>query len=107
MPCSKAWPQAWPGGDTGTILIELHPALLAERGVAADRCCARLRAAGYSGWAVQPFSVGNPSRRPFRTLPLAALITPGETVEPTDPWPHMLWTLEDLGPSREGARGDD
>ena len=89
------------------LLIELHPALLAERGVAVDRCCARLRAAGYSGWAVNhsPSAVRRAAR--FRTLPLAVLITPGETVEPTDPWPHMLWTLEDLGPSGEGARSDD
>jgi FkbM family methyltransferase len=89
------------------LLIELHPALLAERSVPADRCCARLRAAGYSGWAVDhsPSAIRRAAR--CRRLPLAALITPARTVEPTDPWPHMLWTLEDLGPSREGARSDD
>jgi len=89
------------------LLIELHPALLAERGVPADRCCARLRAAGYSGWAVDhsPSAIRRAAR--CRRLPLAALITPAGTVEPTDPWPHMLWTLEDLGPSRKGARSDD
>ena len=89
------------------ILIEFHPALLAERGVAADRCCARLRAAGYSGWAVDhtPSAVRRAAR--FRTLPLPALITPAETVEPTDPWPHMLWTVDDLDLSQEGARRDD
>lgn len=89
------------------LLIELHPALLAERGVPADRCCARLRAAGYSGWAVDhsPSAIRRAAR--CRRLPLAALITPAGTVEPTDPWPHMLWTLEDLGPSRGGARSDD
>jgi FkbM family methyltransferase len=89
------------------ILIELHPALLEGHGIAADRCCARLRAAGYDGWAVDhsPAAIRRAAR--FRALPLTALLTRAETVDPADPWPHMLWTLGDPGASAGEARRDD
>ena len=83
------------------VLIEIHPALLAARGVDADRCCERLRTAGYSGWAFDhsPSAIRRAVRA--RAISLRALLTRADTVPPADPWPHMLWTAEDLAPLQE------
>jgi len=77
------------------IVIELHPALLAERGTTADACCARLRASGYIGWA---FDHSPPALRRAayaRSLSLATLLTRSDVAPAEDPWPHMLWTARD------------
>ena len=71
------------------ILLELHPALLRERGVDPEACLARLRNAGYRGWTIDD------SPAAYR-----AAIAPATSVEallrPLDewrrsPWPHLLW----------------
>ena len=74
------------------IVIELHPALLAEHGTTADACCARLRASGYTGWT---FDHSPPAVRRAaysRSLSLATLLTRSDRAPEQDPWPHMLWT---------------
>jgi FkbM family methyltransferase len=74
------------------VLIELHPSLLAERGVTADACCEPLRAAGYRGWAFD-HTPGAVRRATYaRAQPLAELIRPSDRVPIDDPWPHMLWS---------------
>jgi FkbM family methyltransferase len=77
------------------IVIELHPALLAERGTTAEECAARLLAAGYTGWAFDHSPSAVRRAAYSRSLPLSALLTPCAGVPADDPWPHMLWTARD------------
>ena len=72
-----------------SILLELHPPLLRERGVDPDACLHRLRAAGYRGWTIDT------SAAAYR-----AAIDPHASIDgllrPLDewrrsPWPHLLW----------------
>ena len=74
------------------IVVELHPALLAERGTTADACCARLRASGYAGWAFDHSPAAVRRAAYSRSLSLATLLTRSDVAPAEDPWPHMLWT---------------
>jgi hypothetical protein len=81
------------------IFIELHPALLAERGTSADACCAALRRAGYRGWT---FDHSPAARRRAAYVPPRAVtdvLRPGDRPLEGDPWPHMLWTAPGAEPS--------
>lgn len=80
------------------VLIELHPALLAERGVTPDACCAPLLEAGYRGWTFDHTPAA--LRRAAYTGPQAIerLLRPSDRVPAGDPWPHMLWTIPGADP---------
>jgi FkbM family methyltransferase len=75
------------------VLLELHPGLLAERGLTPDDCCTTLRAAGYLGWAFDHTPAAVRRAVYARDLSLADLIGRTDRVPEGDPWPHMLWTL--------------
>jgi FkbM family methyltransferase len=77
------------------IVIELHPALLAERGTTADACCARLRQAGYTGWAFDHSPAAVRRAAYSRSRSLLTLLSPSDRVPAHDPWPHMLWAARD------------
>lgn len=76
------------------ILIELHPTLLAERGVTVDACCARLAAAGYTGFTFDHSAAAGRRAAYTREMPLRDLLRRAERPPASDPWPHMLWTPE-------------
>jgi FkbM family methyltransferase len=80
------------------VLVELHPQLLAARGLTPDRCCAALIAAGYTGWAFDhsPEAV---RRAAYATsMTTSELLRRTDRVPSSDPWPHMLWTRPDAAP---------
>lgn len=80
------------------VLIELHPGLLAARGVGMDACCGALAAAGYLGWAFDHSARGSRRASYTRAMPLADLLHRTDTAPASDPWPHMLWTLPAFAP---------
>jgi FkbM family methyltransferase len=71
------------------ILLELHPALLRERGTDPMTCIRLLLDHGYRGWTID----GSP--RAYRSASVAAsspetLLLPLDTWS-SSPWPHLLW----------------
>jgi FkbM family methyltransferase len=72
-----------------TILLELHPGLLREKGVDPAWCVERLRDHGYDGWTIDA------GAEAYRRA-----IDPGTSVDSLllplhrwrdTPWPHLLW----------------
>jgi FkbM family methyltransferase len=80
------------------VFIELHPTLLAERGMTPDSCCAPLRDAGYRGWTFDHTPAAR--RRAAYAAPraVADILAPSDRVPSGDPWPHMLWTAPGADP---------
>ena len=74
------------------ILIELHPALLAERGQSPDQCCQMLRDAGYIGWAFDHSPEAVRRAAYAGSMTMSDLLHRTDHVPSSDPWPHMLWT---------------
>lgn len=78
------------------LLLELHPAQVAELGGHHRMITSQLAAAGYKGWNLDHspeairraayHSVGNP----------AAWLHPFETETQLDRWPHQLWLAPDI-----------
>lgn len=86
------------------VLLELHPALLAGRGVAMETCCGLLAAAGYIGWAFDHSPTAARRAAYTRAQPLRDLLRRTDTPPGSDPWPHMLWTLPEAAPWQGGPR---
>ena len=80
------------------VLVELHPALLAERGLTPDGCCEIFRASGYAGWAFDHTPAGVRRAAYATSMDTSALLERTDRVPPSDPWPHMLWTRADSPP---------
>ena len=71
------------------ILLELHPALLAARGVPPEACLNLLESHGYRGWTID--ATGAAYRRAADpATPVESLLGPLETWRATA-WPHLLW----------------
>lgn len=81
------------------VLLELHPALLAERGVTVDACCRTLAAAGYIGWSFDHSAAAGRRAAYAREMPLRDLLTRADRPSASDPWPHMLWTVPSAPPA--------
>lgn len=75
------------------VLLELHPTLLAERGASVEGCCAALAGAGYVGWTFDHSPEAVRRAASARVLSLRDLLSRANRPSPSDPWPHMLWTL--------------
>ena len=84
------------------VLVEFHPALLAEHGASVEACCLVLARAGYTGWAFDHSQVAGRRAAYVRALPLRDLLSRADQPPGADPWPHMLWTLPQDDP-RVGA----
>ncbi len=80
------------------ILLELHPALLAERGRDAARVCAMLATAGYRGWAVDHSPRATSDFAYGRAGDVSALLRPLDAGKLGD-WPHTLWSLAEPLPT--------
>ncbi len=80
------------------LLLELHPALLQERGVSVEACCATLRDAGYIGWTLDHSARG--VQRATNGIPMRPrdLLTRADRPGASDPWPHMLWSVPARAP---------
>jgi FkbM family methyltransferase len=80
------------------VLIELHPAILAERGQSPTHCCQALLDAGYIGWAFDHSPEAVRRAAYASSMKLSELLHRTDRVPPSDPWPHMLWTRPDATP---------
>jgi FkbM family methyltransferase len=86
------------------VLLEVHPALLAERGRTFEQTVAPLTAAGYRPWRIDhsPAATRRAAYRPATRL--ADLLTPTAAGEPLDLWPHLLWVSPEAKPPVAGTR---
>jgi len=72
------------------VLLECHPAALAQLGTSLEACLEPLRRAGYQGWRID-HSVEMHRRAAVSSVPASALLSPANPqVLATDPWPHLL-----------------
>lgn len=84
------------------LLLELHPALLAEHGTDAAAIIEGLLEIGYRGWVIA-HSPGDVRRAAYaRGRPDDSLLRPLRWPEPLDAWPHMIFVLSDCPLYAEG-----
>lgn len=80
------------------ILLEVHPALLAERGRTVEDVTKVLDEAGYSAWWIDHSPRKNRTAAYSRSLNFKEFLLPASMAN-DDAWPHMLW----LAPNQELA----
>lgn len=73
------------------LLIELHPAELAEQGTSAGEVVEALRGAGYGGYTVSHDPRVTREAAYGRIRDLGAILRPLSPGAPLDAWPHQLW----------------
>ena len=71
------------------VLLELHPSLLAARGIAPESCLRTLEGHGYRGWTIDA-SPAAYRRALDPGTPPASLRAPLDAWR-TSAWPHLLW----------------
>jgi FkbM family methyltransferase len=82
------------------ILLEVHPAILAEQGRTTEEVLNLLIAAGYKGWWIDH------SQAAIRRAAYSRSINPADYLKPLasssniDAWPHILWSVPGLELSR-------
>jgi FkbM family methyltransferase len=80
------------------LLLELHPALLAEQGETSATVVDRLQSAGYRPWRVD-HSPGATRRAAYaRNMSPRSLLQPLDAGAPLDAWPHLLWVAPGMEP---------
>jgi FkbM family methyltransferase len=73
------------------VLLECHPAELAQNGGSVARCLEPFERAGYSGWHVD-HSAAMHRRAASGAVPVNELLTPIDSATiGRDPWPHFLF----------------
>lgn len=73
------------------VLLECHPAQLAERGASVDECLDALRTAGYRGWSIE-HSPAMYRRAAVRSVPVPELLRPIVAGRVSaEAWPHTFW----------------
>jgi FkbM family methyltransferase len=78
------------------LLLEVHPAQLAEHGRSAAALADDLRAAGYRGWTVDHSPAATRQATYQRRLDVARLLRPFDPAASLDDWPHLLWVIPGL-----------
>ncbi len=73
------------------ILLELHPALLAERGRTTVEIERMLTDAGYTGWHLDFSSAANRRAAYTRRVNVREFLRPISESNARDDWPHVLW----------------
>ncbi len=73
------------------LLVELHPALLAERSVSADDVIGRLLNVGYRAWEVRHDAAFTRAASYAQRVDAASLLSPWAPGRPLGPWPHLLF----------------
>jgi FkbM family methyltransferase len=79
------------------ILLELHPAMLAERGIRTEDVLNLMLKSGYEGWWLDFSPTANRKAAYARTLDFRDYLRPltGASAE-LDAWPHILWQAPGL-----------
>ena len=72
-----------------SILLELHPALLAARGIAPEICVDLLSSHGYRGWTIDATTAAY-RRAADPATRVESLLGPLDAWR-ASPWPHLLW----------------
>ena len=80
------------------LLLELHPAQLAEHGQNPIDLIVHLRQFGYVPWRIDHSERVNRSAAYQRRIDLRQVLTPLEITAPLDRWPHILCVLRGLDP---------
>jgi len=80
-----------------TVVLELHPQLLRERGVDPEQCLRRLSDTGYEGWTIDA-SAAIYRRALNPAVPTGALLAPLDRWR-SQAWPHVLWRRRDAAPA--------
>lgn len=85
------------------LLLELHPAQLAEHGTDAATIIEGLLAIGYRGWVIA-HSAQDVRRAAYaRGHPVDSFLRPLRWPEPLDAWPHLIFALGDCPLYAEGS----
>jgi FkbM family methyltransferase len=83
------------------ILLEVHPTLLADRGLGVAAVLEPLQAAGYRAWRIDHSAEATRRAAYARTLDPATFLCPLEGAEALgDSWPHLLWESPSVGVGR-------
>ena len=89
--CSSAWPTGLRHARYRHVLLECHPAQLAERHTSLEACLEPLRRAGYRGWWIDHTAAMH-RRAASAPVPLERMLVPFEEGWSVDTkWPHLLW----------------
>jgi hypothetical protein len=78
------------------ILLELHPAQLAEHGTGVAQVVAALHAAGYRGWTIDHSPPAGRRAAYARHARPEDFLHPLDAADPLDAWPHQLWIAPDV-----------
>ena len=78
------------------LLLELHPAQIAEHGSSVSEIIGSLHAAGYSGWTIDHSPLTTRRIAYQKSLQAENLLRPVDPSGALDAWPHQLW----LAPSQ-------
>jgi FkbM family methyltransferase len=80
------------------VLLECHPAELANLGATLDQCVEPFVRAGYRGWRID-HSPEMHRRAALSAIPSSELLTPiDRQVLASDAWPHLLWAAPGYAP---------
>jgi FkbM family methyltransferase len=78
------------------IILEVHPALLTERGSSTEKVIALLRDIGYKGEWIDHSPPGAKRAAYTRSLSIDEFMHPLDSRPFVDAWPHILWECPDL-----------
>jgi FkbM family methyltransferase len=73
------------------LLLELHPALIAEHGGTAVQIIETLRKTGYSGWTIDHSAAATRRAAYEGAVNVQGLLRPLYESDELDQWPHQLW----------------
>ena len=80
------------------LLIELHPAEIAEHGQSVKGIIGQLRDFGYRPWQLDHSKVGSRRAAYSRHLEIEKSLRPFDVDGDLDEWPHLFWTMPGLEP---------
>jgi FkbM family methyltransferase len=75
------------------ILLELHPARLAELGHSCEQVLDVLKESGYRAWSIDHTPAATRRLSYSRHPDPREFLHPFDAAKPLDAWPHLLWTL--------------
>jgi FkbM family methyltransferase len=73
------------------LVLELHPAQLAEHGSSITAIVQILQNAGYRAWTIDHSPVANRRAGYNKRVKIKSLLSPLDTSQQYDAWPHQLW----------------
>ncbi len=84
------------GGRVKRILLELHPAQLAEHGHSAEEIVKQLRGFDYCAWRLDHSPLITRQAAYSKHIDFKTFLQPFEEGQPLDEWPHLILTAPDV-----------